>query len=101
FSIDAMSQVFDSNPIVSLLRSKVRSISRALAAAIPSLLICVRMDAQVLVDPRPPDHHPLLEIPVSEAKVQPELKFRAAPHPLAPNAVTHDWRTFLGPSHNG
>lgn len=33
-------------------------------------------------------------------KAQPELKFHAAPKPLAPGAVTHDWRTFLGPTHN-
>lgn len=28
------------------------------------------------------------------------LKLHAAPKPLAPNAVTTDWRPFLGPTHN-
>jgi outer membrane protein assembly factor BamB len=31
---------------------------------------------------------------------EPEVRFHAKPKPLAPNAVTHDWKSFLGPSHN-
>ena len=28
-------------------------------------------------------------------------RLHVKPRPLAPDAVTHDWRSFLGPSHNG
>lgn len=30
-----------------------------------------------------------------------EIRSYAKPRPLAPDAVTHDWTSFLGPSHNG
>ncbi|MCB1122633.1 MAG: PQQ-binding-like beta-propeller repeat protein, partial [Verrucomicrobiae bacterium] len=32
---------------------------------------------------------------------QKELTFFAPPKPLSPKAVTSDWKTFLGPTHNG
>ena len=30
-----------------------------------------------------------------------QARLHVKPRPLAPDAVTHDWRSFLGPSHNG
>ena len=51
-------------------------------------------------DPAPPKVEALRDTPAPTAKKQPGLTFRAAPKPLAPGAVTHDWRTFLGPTHN-
>src|SRR5438067_1216113 len=44
--------------------------------------------------------HAVANVAPPEAKAQPELKFHAPPKPLARGAVTHDWRCFLGPTHN-
>src|SRR5580765_8165499 len=30
-----------------------------------------------------------------------QTRVHSKPKPLPPGAVTHDWRAFLGPSHNG
>jgi hypothetical protein len=32
---------------------------------------------------------------------QPRVTFHRAPKPLHPDAVTHDWPSFLGPTHDG
>lgn len=56
--------------------------------------------AQTFTDPAPPTAHALPDIPIPEPKTQAGLKFRAAPKPLAPGAVTHDWRSFNGPTLN-
>jgi outer membrane protein assembly factor BamB len=32
---------------------------------------------------------------------QPAVKLHSKPKPLAPDAVTHDWKSFLGPTHDG
>jgi outer membrane protein assembly factor BamB len=52
-------------------------------------------------DPAPPRAaaEELAQVPA--AKPNPDVQFHAKPKPLAPNAVTHDWTSFLGPSHNG
>lgn len=34
------------------------------------------------------------------AQPNPEVTYRSAPKPLPPGAVTSDWATFLGPTHN-
>lgn len=34
-------------------------------------------------------------------KPNPDVRFHAKPKPLAPGAVAVDWRSFLGPAHNG
>ncbi|MBM3776261.1 MAG: hypothetical protein FJW37_14035, partial [Acidobacteria bacterium] len=31
----------------------------------------------------------------------PDVRFWKSPKPLPPGAVTHDWKSFLGPNHNG
>src|SRR5438309_235455 len=56
--------------------------------------------AQQFTDPAPPVPAKLPEMAAPAAKPQAGLKFHAAPRVLAPGAVTHDWRTFLGPTHN-
>ena len=33
--------------------------------------------------------------------LQAQSRVHAKPKPLAKDAVTHDWPSFLGPSHNG
>jgi outer membrane protein assembly factor BamB len=35
------------------------------------------------------------------AAPNPDVRFHSKPKPLAPGAATHDWNSFLGPSHNG
>ena len=56
--------------------------------------------AQIFSDPAPPTVQKLAEMAPPEPRKQEELKFRAAPKPLSPGAVTHEWRDFLGPNHN-
>jgi outer membrane protein assembly factor BamB len=56
--------------------------------------------AQTFKDPAPPAVQSLSAIPLPEAKAQEGLKFHGAPRPLAPGAVTHDWRAYNGPSLN-
>jgi len=60
----------------------------------------VRAESQVFSDPAPPLMQELADITPPEARVQEGLKFSGAPKPLATSAVTHEWRNFLGPSHN-
>lgn len=55
----------------------------------------------VFTDPAPPKVQTLQEVPLPSATAQPELKFVAPPKPLPQGAVTHEWRHFLGPTHNG
>jgi outer membrane protein assembly factor BamB len=52
------------------------------------------------VDPAPPKVEELANVAPPAAKAQEGLKFHAAPKPLAAGAVTHDWRSALGPTHN-
>ncbi len=59
-----------------------------------------RAFAQQFVDPTPPAITKLPEMAAPAAKAQTGLKFHAAPRALAAGATTHDWRTFLGPTHN-
>src|SRR5438105_8062006 len=62
------------------------------------VLIACSSSAQ-FTDPAPPVVHEIRpEKPV--AIIQDGLKFRAAPHPLKAGAITSDWPSFLGPSHN-
>ncbi len=67
------------------------------ALLLASILPC---NAQTVRDPAPPLLSKLAEMPAPEAKPQPGLKFVAAPKPLAKDAVTQEWRDFLGPMHN-
>jgi outer membrane protein assembly factor BamB len=67
------------------------------------LLLAGRLPAQNggFTDPTPPKAAIPPEMAAPAAKDFAGLKFHAAPKPLAPGAVTHDWRDFLGPNHNG
>ena len=51
-------------------------------------------------DPAPPILNSLPAIPIPAAERNPDVKFHAKPKPLPPGAVTHDWPSFLGPTHN-
>lgn len=68
-------------------------LSAAIAAAPAS--------AQTFTDPAPPKVETLAAVAPPAPAVQPGLKFYKAPKPLAKNAVTTDWRQFLGVAYNG
>ena len=57
--------------------------------------------AQTFRDPAPPvvQAPPPMQAPA--AKANPAVHFHAKPKPLPPGAVTSDWKSFLGPSHDG
>ncbi len=56
---------------------------------------------QAFRDPAPPVVERLQPVREPAAKPDPDVRFHAKPKPLDPDAVTHDWTSFLGPSHNG
>ena len=60
----------------------------------------VALVAATVRDPAPPVLNSLPAIPVPAAERNADVKFHAKPKPLQPAAVTHDWPSFLGPSHN-
>jgi len=79
-----------------------------LAMSFPLLIVVTTVfgtyalaQTKAFTDPAPPVLQKLAEMAAPEAKAQSGLKFHAAPKPLAVGAVTHEWRTFLGPTHNG
>lgn len=80
-----------------LMRSVLSTISVyvALLAAIPQIL---GADAS---DPNPPKVAKLAPMAAAKAQKYERVTFHGAPKPLPKGAVTHDWKTFLGPTHNG
>jgi outer membrane protein assembly factor BamB len=70
--------------------------------AVPLVLAGANLPAgaQGFVDPAPPKVQKLAVVAPPGPHEREGLKFHAAPKPLAAKAVTHDWRTFLGPTHN-
>ena len=55
---------------------------------------------KAFADPAPPEvREPAVEAP-PEPKDHPDVEFYGKPKPLHPDAVTHDWVSFLGPTHN-
>jgi outer membrane protein assembly factor BamB len=52
-------------------------------------------------DPAPPVVQTLPPMPAATPKPNPDVQFHAKPKPLAPGAVTHDWKSFRGPTHDG
>jgi len=55
---------------------------------------------RVFSDPAPPRLEKITSIELPAAKLHPDAKVHRKPRPLAPGAITHDWKTFLGPTHN-
>ena len=51
-------------------------------------------------DPAPPEVQPVSNGPGPVAKPHPSVKFHGKPKPLPAGAVSHDWKSFLGPNHN-
>ena len=53
------------------------------------------------LDPNPPKVETLKPAAPAKSQKYERVTFKAAPGPLSEGAVTHDWKTFLGPTHNG
>jgi len=51
-------------------------------------------------DPSPPALRPLASAPIPAPERNPDVTFHAKPKALAAGSVTHDWTSFLGPTHN-
>jgi len=56
---------------------------------------------RVFADPTAPQLEKLSSLELPPAKPHPDVKVHAKPKPLPRDAVTQDWKTFLGPTHNG
>src|SRR5262245_28632247 len=52
-------------------------------------------------DPAPPGVQQLEATQAPAAKPNPDVRFHSKPKPLLAGAVTHDWKSFLGPTHDG
>lgn len=65
-----------------------------------SLLLLLPAAAQFR-DPAPPSAAKLDEQPAARPAANPNTRFHRKPKPLSKDAVTHDWTSFLGPTHNG
>src|SRR5215470_6794999 len=61
----------------------------------------VAVYAQTFPDLRPPVAQIPFSMHVQVARANPAVRFHARPKPLPAGAVTSDWASFLGPSHNG
>jgi len=53
-----------------------------------------------IVDPAPPALAPLKEMAPPDAVANPDVKVHGKPKALPAGAVTHDWLSFIGPTHN-
>ena len=82
----------------SITSSVRRKIAAALALAAVS---AIAADVKKYRDPKPPVVEKLRPVPVPAAQKNPAVKYHAEPKRLASGAVTHDWTSFLGPTHNG
>ena len=51
-------------------------------------------------DPAPPTINKLIDMPPPLSRPNSDVRFHTKPKPLAPGAMTHDWTSFLGPTHN-
>lgn len=81
---------------------KIRLLAAVIAAStVPFVAAEVACGGSAFKDPAPPRPRSESSSTPSKPPTQPKgLRFRRAPRPLAPNAVTHEWRDFLGPQHN-
>lgn len=75
-------------------------LARSLWVLLGVVGVVSQAQAQVFTDPAPPVVEKLEDVAPPVPQKHEGLKFRAAPHSLAAGAVTQDWRTFLGPTHN-
>jgi outer membrane protein assembly factor BamB len=65
------------------------------------LIALVAVPAERYQDPAPPRLEALAPVKPPPAVENPAVRLHGKPKPLPPGAITHDWKSFLGPSHNG
>ena len=56
--------------------------------------------AKKFQDPAPPGVNDLPTVAAPKATAHPGVTFHRKPKPLSPGAATHNWESFLGPTHN-
>src|SRR5262249_17922407 len=59
-----------------------------------------RPSSRKFEDPPPPTLNLLSSVVVPPLRPNSDVRFHIKPKPLPPGAVTHDWTSFLGPTHN-
>src|SRR5262249_21757457 len=72
-------------------------------ASVISLSIAVAIAAdsgRSFRDPAPPVAQTPPAVPSPVPQRNSDVKFRSKPKPLPADEVTHDWKSFLGPTHN-
>ena len=74
---------------------------RCFVLVAPIALLSVAVAVEPFRDPSPPVAQKLAPMEALPAKPDPAVRVHAKPKPISANAVTHDWKSFLGPSHNG
>lgn len=73
----------------------------SVAAALGAITLVIAADGnRQFRDPAPPILEALSAAPVPAAQPNPDVLFHQKPKPLPAGAVTHDWTSFLGPTHN-
>jgi outer membrane protein assembly factor BamB len=75
--------------------------TRSVSLFVIALICCATFAADAFQDPAPPKQEQVPEVAPAKAKPNPAVKFHTRPKPLPAGAVTHDWTSFLGPTHNG
>ncbi len=73
--------------------------SRCLVLTLLLLPSCV-LAVEPFRDPAPPVLQPLAPMTPPVARPHPDVRVHSKPKPLPAGAVTHDWKSFLGPTHN-
>jgi outer membrane protein assembly factor BamB len=83
----------------SIMKRLARVTFLAIAIALLMSPMAVVSIAQA-VDPAPPTLRSLEKLPDAKPVKHDSVAFFGKPKPLPKGAVTHDWKTFLGPTHN-
>src|SRR5260370_37636554 len=75
-------------------------VGRKLVAALITVAAIAAEGDRKYRDPAPPALHPLASAAIPAPERNPDVTFHAEPKPLPAGAMTHDWTSFLGPTHN-
>lgn len=79
----------------------MRSVLTAVSVYSALLVAFSQVSGADVSDPNPPKVAKLAPMAAAKAQKYERVTFHGAPKPLPKGAVTHDWKTFLGPTHNG
>lgn len=75
-----------------------------LTASLVNMLVLIlisQTSGAAATDPNPPQVATLSPVPAPKPQKNERVTFHSAPKPLPKGAITHDWTSFLGPTHNG